>query len=129
MSLVTIIATSDGSHSLLNTALNETYHSVHGAVTESKYVFIQQGLDFWFQHNDAQSIRILEIGFGTGLNTLLTLLQNQERKANIYYESWDIFPIDASISNQLNYGEQLGAQEQFLKIHEAAWNQPVQLSD
>ena len=128
MSAVSLITTSDGSHSLFNSSLNETYHSVHGAITESKHVFIQQGLEHWFQHNARRDLRILEIGFGTGLNVLLTLLHSQSLNRNIYYESWEAFPLDASIVRQLNYGEQLGASQWFSKIHDAIWNSVVQLT-
>jgi tRNA U34 5-methylaminomethyl-2-thiouridine-forming methyltransferase MnmC len=128
MSSVTIITTSDGSHSLLNSSLNETYHSVHGAIAESKHVFIQQGLECWFQQNMERDLRILEIGFGTGLNVLLTLLRSQSLNKIIYYESWEAFPLEASIVQQLNYGEQLGASDWFSKIHEASWNKPVPMT-
>src|SRR5687768_8796614 len=75
MSSLKIITTHDGSHSLLHEQLNETYHSVHGAVRESKHVFIQHGLEF-IQNSGTSEIKILEIGFGTGLNALLTLQQS-----------------------------------------------------
>lgn len=128
MSPVSIITTSDGSHSLFNSSLNETYHSVHGAIVESKHVYIQHGLDFWFQQNEERSVRILEIGFGTGLNALLTLLHGQSLNRNIYYESWEAFPLETSIIKQLNYGEQLGASHWFSQLHEVIWNKQVQLT-
>ena len=76
MSSIKIITTSDGSHSLLNEELNETYHSVHGAIQESSHVFINQGLDFYLEKVRPESISILEVGFGTGLNVLLTIQQS-----------------------------------------------------
>ena len=63
MSGIEIITTSDGSHSLLNMELNETYHSVHGALQESQHVFIRHGLERWCEWNPNKEVRILEIGF------------------------------------------------------------------
>ena len=128
MSHIKIISTSDGSHSLLNTSLNETYHSVHGAIQESKHVFIQNGLDFWISRNPAKEPRILEIGFGTGLNVLLTLLHGQSSQQKIYYESWEMYPLDQSVVRELNYGLLLEAGENFSEIHNALWNSTVALS-
>ncbi|HRI78041.1 MAG TPA: tRNA (5-methylaminomethyl-2-thiouridine)(34)-methyltransferase MnmD [Cyclobacteriaceae bacterium] len=128
MSLINLITTSDGSHSLVNTALNETYHSVHGAITESKHVYIHNGLDFWLEQNGDRELRILEIGFGTGLNVLLTLLHAQSLKNRIYYESWEAFPLEDSIVHQLNYGVRLGASDSVSKIYGAIWDSTVQLT-
>ena len=73
MNSVQLIETGDGSHSLLDVAMNETYHSRHGALRESEHVFIRHGLHAWIdQHPTAAVVRILEVGFGTGLNAILT---------------------------------------------------------
>ena len=82
MDALKIITTSDGSHSLLHIPLNETYHSVHGAIQESNHVFIQHGFDFWLSENSSLDIRILEIGFGTGLNALLNVNRLLRPRAN-----------------------------------------------
>ena len=73
-----LIITKDGSHSLFVPGLNETYHSKNGAITEAIHVFIRNGLHF----HPKQNLNILEIGFGTGLNTLLTL-ENLGNKRSI----------------------------------------------
>ena len=65
------IISEDGSHTLYHEELNETYHSTHGAVQESQHVFIKMGLNFL---EDLSEIKILEIGFGTGLNAFLAVL-------------------------------------------------------
>src|SRR5204863_9063129 len=91
---IEIITTSDGSHSLLNTELNETYHSTHGAIQESVHVFLKNGLDHFQQSNKLHEIRILEVGFGTGLNALLTLQRSFNQLPKIYYESLEAHPID-----------------------------------
>lgn len=123
MPAIKIITTSDGSHSLLNTALDETYHSVHGAIQESQHVFIRHGFDCWFERNPKKEIRILEIGFGTGLNSFLTLLHSKGTGLKVYYESWDTDPFAWEVIKQLNYPTILGSPELFFKIHEAQWDQ------
>jgi tRNA U34 5-methylaminomethyl-2-thiouridine-forming methyltransferase MnmC len=123
-----IITTSDGSHSLINTSLQETYHSVHGAIQESKYVFIHSGLSYWQEKNPEKSIRILEMGFGTGLNAFLTLLEGIHLTSPVYYESWEMFPVDLSVAKQLNYGDVLGSKDMFLKLHEATWEGPSSIT-
>ena len=74
-----IITTEDGSHSLFNKALDETYHSIHGAIQESQHVFINNGLEYFKDQTDRLDIHILEIGFGTGLNALLTMMHNHKK--------------------------------------------------
>jgi tRNA U34 5-methylaminomethyl-2-thiouridine-forming methyltransferase MnmC len=83
-----IITTEDGSHTLFVPELNEHYHSVNGAIQESKHVFIDTGFKYFLEKNinqdDQNSINILEIGFGTGLNAFLTLIESQKlREMNI----------------------------------------------
>ncbi len=125
---IEIITTSDGSHSLLNTALNETYHSKHGALQESVHVFIKEGLDYFLQGKSQKNISILEIGFGTGLNALLTLQRALELPNNIYYTSLETFPVPEEIWSRLNYIDSVGLKEKFNQLHEAAWNEEVSIT-
>jgi tRNA U34 5-methylaminomethyl-2-thiouridine-forming methyltransferase MnmC len=122
MSDIEIIVTSDGSNSLLNRSLNETYHSTHGALQESNHVFIKNGLNYFIENNDVSPVNILEIGFGTGLNTLLTLQQVGGLKRVIHYTTIETNPLEESLWSQLNYGS---ADDQkrtdFIKIHKAQW--------
>lgn len=121
---LTIITTEDGSHSLRNEQLQETYHSVHGAVQESKHVFIQHGFDHQVKRNPP-ALRILEAGFGTGLNALLTAMHAH---IPVYYESWERYPLSIEVIDQLNYGNQLDAGELFKAMHTAPWNLAVAIS-
>ena len=71
-----IINTGDGSKTIYIPEWNEHYHSKHGAVQEAKHVFLETGLQYYIDTRDANNrepIAILEMGFGTGLNALLTL--------------------------------------------------------
>lgn len=123
-----LILTNDGTHSLLHLGLNEQYHSKHGALAESRHVFIQEGLQKIRLNKTAVSI--LEIGLGTGLNAYLTLLENRNQPLNIRYTAVEAFPIRPEEAAQLNYPQLLVHQEQdplFNAIHSSAWEQPEQL--
>jgi tRNA U34 5-methylaminomethyl-2-thiouridine-forming methyltransferase MnmC len=116
-----LIITKDGSHSLLNEQLNETYHSVHGAIQESRYVFIEQGLKFSFNEN-ASSVSIFEVGFGTGLNALLTIEHVKASNRPVSYTTIEAFPLSADTWVQLNYAEVIGLPDEFRSLHNCDWN-------
>ena len=116
-----IITTADGSHSLLNTDLSETYHSQHGAIQESIHVFIRNGLNYYLQNYASAQINILEIGFGTGLNAYLSLLEVLEKPCKVFYNSLEAYPLSREIWSQLNYSSDSNA-HYFFKLHECEWN-------
>lgn len=119
--MLKIITTADGSHSLLNEALNETYHSVHGAVQESRHVFIKHGLAFVAEKNSLP-IQIAEVGFGTGLNALLTLQFAELHRRQIRYTSLEPAPLPEEVWSKLNYAVSTGLAEEYDTIHRASWN-------
>jgi tRNA U34 5-methylaminomethyl-2-thiouridine-forming methyltransferase MnmC len=121
MNEVTVIVTEDGSSSLIQNEINETYHSVHGALQESKHVFINSGLTPALQAN-IKEISILEIGFGTGLNALLTFIATQQSTTQIYYETIEAYPLTKTTVAQLNYPFILNIASPFTAIHECDWN-------
>ncbi len=116
-----IITTADGSHSLLNESMQETYHSVHGAIQESMHVFIQSGLQCWLASNKIGSLRIFEVGFGTGLNTWLTFQHAQHVNCNVDYVSVEAFPLSEDIWSVLNYAEPT-RRDEFFNLHRLPWN-------
>ena len=121
-----IITTADGSKTIQIEEWNEQYHSVHGAIQEAKHVFIKEGLYHYCSANSADSnvVSILEIGFGTGLNAFITLLEADKLKTKIHYFGVEAFPVGIEEMNQLNYVEQLHAknQDHLLKqMHESSW--------
>ena len=119
-----LIITKDGSHSLFVPDLNETYHSVHGSISEAIHVFINSGL----LSHPKKKINILEIGFGTGLNTLLTLENIKNRK--IHYTSLEPYPISSEIYNKLNFHTVTNSNsETFLKLHTSDWEEKVFISE
>ncbi|KPL12519.1 MAG: hypothetical protein AMS23_05245 [Bacteroides sp. SM1_62] len=118
-----VVITKDGSHSIYVHELDEHYHSVHGAITESRHVFIEAGLK---QFKNRQ-IRILEMGFGTGLNALLTLAEANQSDISIYYTGIEKYPLEKTIIESLNF-ESLTDHTVtgMLKlIHDSPWHQDV----
>lgn len=113
------IITSDKSHTLFNEIIGEHYHSTFGAVQESEHIFIDAGLKFISENKS--TISILEMGFGTGLNALLTLKFSQVHKLNINYFGVEAFPISIEQAMMLNYPELVGIEkETFVKMHHCA---------
>jgi tRNA U34 5-methylaminomethyl-2-thiouridine-forming methyltransferase MnmC len=126
-----VIHTEDGSTSLFHSGLEETYHSVHGAIQESQHVFIEAGLHHWLRVSKRQTISILEIGFGTGLNALLTALAAEKVGVEIEYQTIEAFPLTMEMVTLLNYPVIIGtdnAKSVFENLHQADWNQPKKLS-
>ncbi len=123
MSSVKIITTSDGSHSLFNEELNETYHSVHGAIQESLHVFIKSGLTYFIEKFNPKSISILEIGFGTGLNALLTVKAAQQSSSSFQYKTLEAYPLEKEVWAQLNYADTLNLKENFDSLHRVSWEE------
>lgn len=123
---IEIVKTSDGSHSLYVKELEENYHSHHGAIQEAKHVFINNGLAF-FAGNE---ISVLEVGFGTGLNALLTLDFALNENKNITYTGIETNLLDYSLIEQLNYLEQLKSshlEDDFRKMHECKEGEEISL--
>lgn len=119
--------TADGSHTLFIPEMDEHYHSVNGAVQESRHVFIEAGMHR-FGKKDAT---IWEIGFGTGLNAFLTLLDAEENGRSVNYYSIELYPLGIEVVQSLNYGDVICPERKglFRALHEAAWNQSVKISD
>jgi len=124
-----VLHTQDGSVTLLNKELNATYHSTHGAVQESRHIFIERGFDYAAQLFD-NNIHVFEIGFGTGLNAFLTLQQSLKNQVAVRYSALEKFPVPDALFNALNFAD-LSEKEQeplFKNILHCAWNAPVPIT-
>jgi tRNA U34 5-methylaminomethyl-2-thiouridine-forming methyltransferase MnmC len=129
-----VIITADGSSSLYIKELDEGYHSVHGAIRESTHVFINAGLKKVCSPvgETTCEINILEIGLGTGLNVLLTLLDAKNSNKKINYTAIEPYPITADVIEHLNYVQLLSDEKLqiiFEKIHKCDWNRPQHFLD
>ncbi|WP_033956079.1 tRNA (5-methylaminomethyl-2-thiouridine)(34)-methyltransferase MnmD [Psychroserpens jangbogonensis] len=120
-----IITTADGSKTIQIEEWNEQYHSVHGAIQEANHVYIKHGLLFFNSEmiqDSENKISILEIGFGTGLNAILTLLNSEQLKLEIDYFGVEAYPISSEELEQLNYTEALEIKNNsFDAIHKSDW--------
>ncbi len=117
-----LVITGDGSTSLFIPDLDEHYHSIHGAIQESIHVFINAGLIPILATKD--EIQILEIGFGTGLNALLTGIESRNHTTSIQYTSIEKYPISPEFINHLNFCTLLdnpNCRDLFMKIHGSEW--------
>ena len=126
MNKVQIKYTEDGSTTLYVPEFDETCHSIHGAVQESLHIFINAGLKECKEH----SINILEVGFGTGLNAFLTLIEAEKSNKNIVYTTLEKYPVSKEIVRQLNYTKtyKVEYQEYFTKMHSCEWNKMQKIS-
>ena len=121
-----IVITNDGSHSIFNPEVNETYHSRHGAIVEAEYVFIKNGL----LAENKKKFNILEVGFGTGLNALLTAQKAQQKEININYHGIELYPVQKESYIQLNFTELIGEEKsKLLQIHECKWEKENVIND
>jgi tRNA U34 5-methylaminomethyl-2-thiouridine-forming methyltransferase MnmC len=126
-----LITTADGSHTLFHEALNETYHSKNGALQESLHVFIQNGLVNFINQNQVEKIHIFEVGFGTGLNAILTLKDAMTRNIKINFTCIEAYPLNIDTINQLNYLKEESAilKSLFNKMHHCNWNEWVGINE
>lgn len=126
-----LVLTADGSHTLLNETLNVHYHSIHGALQESLHIFINLGFkEILRQRQEVNSkapIYVFEMGFGTGLNALLTWLEAEKNSIPVHYVSIEAFPIAPEQALQLNYDGLLSS-TQLANLHHALWEKAVELS-
>lgn len=123
--------TADGSATVFVPGLDVTFHSRHGAMAESLHVYLDAGLDYYHHlYPEQRSLRVFEMGFGTGLNALLTLQYAAQHRLSIVYETVELHPLEASVVQQLNYASQLpGTEEIFQTLHAAPWNEETALTD
>jgi tRNA U34 5-methylaminomethyl-2-thiouridine-forming methyltransferase MnmC len=126
-----IVYTKDGSHSLYLAEIDEHYHSHHGAVQESMHVYIDAGLKKAVHQCTPKKLHIFELGFGTGLNALLTAQFANESQVELCFHSIEKYPVEPDALCSLNYGEHLGTEhgsKLFEEIVTAGWEKEVQIS-
>lgn len=122
---IKVITTEDGSHSLWDETLNETYHSTRGAKGESLHVFIKNGLAAYHKEHQSDPLNILEIGMGTGLNALLSLGYAHDNQVPVSFTSLEPFPIAPEVYEKLNYAETDNEREAFHHIHTSEWGKEI----
>ncbi len=121
-----IIKTEDGSTSIHLPDWNESYHSKHGAIQEAYHVFIQNGFSLF----EGKSISILEIGFGTGLNSFISYLEAKRLDKSIDYVGVEAYPVSLHEALQMNYVEEIESTEKelFTHMHTMDWDRKVEMN-
>ncbi len=126
-----IITTADGSTTIHFPELNEHYHSKHGAINEAKHVFIKNGFHHILNSKAYKRLSILEIGFGTGLNALITFSEAEKIEQKVEYVGIEAYPVKKEEVGCLNYIEALSEvkhQPIFQLLHETPWEEPQIIS-
>ena len=119
--------TEDGSHTLYVNDLDESYHSIHGAIQESVHVFINQG----FRKISQSYVRVLEIGFGTGLNMILTLRESERTGIRVNYHAVENYPLTPEEYKKLNYDhmKEVNSKGLLTRAHDSQWDTSIKLTD
>jgi tRNA U34 5-methylaminomethyl-2-thiouridine-forming methyltransferase MnmC len=122
-----IVHTADGSSTIFIPEMNEQYHSLNGALTESQYVYIEKGFSF----QQKKKLTVFEVGFGTVLNFLLTAIEAKKQEKITHYISIEKYPINNETIGQLNYGQLISEEAEIIfdKIHACKWNEKTQITD
>lgn len=126
-----LLKTGDGSTTLHFPKWDEQYHSKHGAIQEALHVFIKHGLQYFYEQEKPQTVSILEIGFGTGLNALLTYITADKiEDTAIRYTGLEAYPVGLDEIGLLNFSEQLTMDNSvFTKMHTSLWEQTEVISN
>lgn len=128
-----IITTADGSSTIFLPEWNEHYHSKHGAIQEAYHVFIKTGFEYFREvSGSVETISILEIGFGTGLNALITLLEARKDTSVVEYTGVEAYPVSSEEVKNLNYSSLFSGGDSeviFQKLHSAPWDEKVKIND
>jgi len=121
-----LLITSDGSHTLFVPEIDECYHSTHGAIQESSHIFIEAA----FKQSEKSVINVLEVGFGTGLNALLALVEAEGSGKSIHYTTLEKYPVAVEKALLLNYPAMIDVKynDVFGKLHSCLWDEQVEIT-
>jgi tRNA U34 5-methylaminomethyl-2-thiouridine-forming methyltransferase MnmC len=123
-----LIVTADGSHTLIDEQFCVTFHSTFGAIQESQHVYINAGLKSYFENSYNKNVVVFEMGFGTGLNALLSAMFANDNCCSINYIALDNNPINEEIGNKINYGILMKEELLYSKIITGDWNQKLEIN-
>lgn len=124
-----ITLTADGSKTLFHPEIGEHYHSKHGALQESNHVFIRSGLLHFLDKHPAKQFSVLEMGFGTGLNFLLSADACRERQVELKYMAIEAYALNKDLICQTDYQKFVSAAtwQEFIRNYETALIEPVKI--
>ncbi|MDZ7876551.1 MAG: tRNA (5-methylaminomethyl-2-thiouridine)(34)-methyltransferase MnmD [Saprospiraceae bacterium] len=124
-----IFLTDDGSHSLMSETFGDSYHSKFGAIQESQHIFIEAALNYQTAKGK-KDLTILEVGFGTGLNALMTFREAERQNLSIHYLTLEKYPLSIEQADMLNYAKKLSIDSAIFKtLHNSNWGETCKLSE
>ncbi len=126
-----LIITKDGSHTISIPEMNVTYHSHHGAIQESRHVFINAGFKYVMDTTKIPTMYIFEMGLGTGLNAILSLIEAERLQQQVHYTALELYPLQETEINSLNYIEQVKRTDildVFQLLHQCEWEQDIPIT-
>lgn len=128
--MLNIVKTADGSNTIFNTEVGEHYHSTHGALQEGRHVFVKSGLGYFLDGTSVPSVSILEVGFGTGLNFLLTADFCAGKKITLDYTGIEAYPLSLEMISQTGYNQYAPCElwQQFIDNYNKFLLSPVDLT-
>lgn len=128
--MLELVTTADGSKTIYNSEVDENYHSRHGALQESRHVFLNAGLKYFLENKPSNSINILEVGFGTGLNFLLSADYCSENQINLNYTGIEAYPLTEEMICETGYNQYISPAtwNSFLSVYPNALKTPVQIN-
>ncbi|WP_158824785.1 tRNA (5-methylaminomethyl-2-thiouridine)(34)-methyltransferase MnmD [Mucilaginibacter lacusdianchii] len=128
---LSIVTTADGSKTIFNAQVGENYHSRHGALQESQHVFLNSGLRYFLAGSDANTVSVLEVGLGTGLNFLLTADFCTAKQIQLNYTGIEAFPLNIEMLSNTGYEQYISSQmwQSFLQHYTQSLQQPVTLNE
>jgi len=134
--MLELVKTADGSNTIYNATVGENYHSKHGALQESRHVFLNSGLQYFLDRKLAatniseEAVSILEVGFGTGLNFLLSADFCTDRKINLDYIGIEAYPLSLEVISQTGYDQYASAElwQAFIANYEELLQKPIKLT-
>lgn len=127
-----IVETADGSHTVYSPDFDEHYHSHHGALAESRHVFLTAGMKHRLETDPSRDMRVFEMGFGTGLNALLALQFAVGQGVSVDYRAVEKFPLPVELCRGLNYPELIGMEgtrQAYESLIDAGWNERVRVNE
>lgn len=122
-----LITTADGSKTIYNRQVGEHYHSIHGALQESRHVFLESGLSYFLEQNNQDAVSILEAGFGTGLNFLLSATYCSQNKISLRYTGIEAFPLPVDLIRQCAYQQFVNEEiwDAFISNYDQSFRQEI----
>jgi tRNA U34 5-methylaminomethyl-2-thiouridine-forming methyltransferase MnmC len=128
--MLEFVITADGSKTIYNSLVGENYHSTHGALQESRHVFLNAGLQYFLANNAQEEVSILEVGFGTGLNFLLSADYCTDNKVKLDYTGIEAYPLNKEMISQTGYDEYVSGEiwNSFAKQYPASLKETVAIN-